>query len=121
MGSTVVLISHCRKIYSADEGSVVSMWQWVGHLSSKGEHLPYKRVSLNGSLSSSRMAGSCWSWHTGYSVVNQDYSSVKFCMFVSMVASLHYVFVIVLSAFVQYIMNCVRHKKKVRCKQKYIL
>lgn len=98
----------------------MSMWQWIGCLSGKGEHPPYKRDSLNGSLSSSRMAGSRPSWHTGYSLVNQDYSSVKFCMFVSMLASLHCVFVTVLSAFMQYIMNCVRHKK-VRCIQKYML
>lgn len=111
MGSTVVLIGHYRKIYSADEGCVVSMWQWIGHLSSNGEHSPYKRDSLNGSLSLSRMAGSCQSWHTGYSVVNLDYSSAKFCMFVCMVASLHCIFLTVLSAFLQYIMNCVRQEE----------
>jgi len=121
LDSTVVLIGHCRKIYSADEGSVMSMWQWTGCLSWKGEHPPYKRDRLNGSLSSSWMAGLCPSWHTGYSVVNQEYSSAKFYMFVSMLASLHCIFVTVLSPFMQYIMNCVRHKKKVRCIQECIL
>jgi hypothetical protein len=32
-GCTVVLVNHCGKIMSADEGYMVSLWQWIGCLS----------------------------------------------------------------------------------------
>jgi hypothetical protein len=49
-GSTVVLADQCRKIFSAEEGYVISLWQWIGCLGYKGEH-DYNRDRLNGNQS----------------------------------------------------------------------
>lgn len=37
-GSTVVLANQCRKIFSAEEGYIISVWQWIGCLGCKGKH-----------------------------------------------------------------------------------